>query len=204
MRLVHEETNWAIRRGDQKRHIDERHVIADEKRAGSFGEVVAAKNFDAVDGMGDEEEDETAKPLREQDENVDRAGCRDDRGGKHDAARIEMDEFCEYEVRARRESDTDERQQVGGGDDAALVLFGGAMLDGERVHGNREKAGQKPSVPSRIAEPMRPVCMVPSAMPVHVMPMEPSGMRPYSILLPLSRPAIMLPMPMPMASVALR
>ena len=103
-------------------------------------EVVAAENFDAVDGVGNEEEDEAAEPLGQQDENVDRAGGGDDRGGKHDAARIEMDEFGEDEIDAGREGNADEGEQIGGGDDAALVFFGRAMLD-ERVDGNGEESG---------------------------------------------------------------
>ena len=147
--LVHQEADGPVGRGDEQRHIDERHVIADEQCAGLLREVVAAENLDAVDGVRDEEEDEAAEPLRQQDENVDCAGGGDDRGGQHDAARIEMDEFGEDEVGAGGERDADEGEQIGGGDDAALVFLGGAVLD-ERVDGNGEESG--PEAERRRAE----------------------------------------------------
>src|SRR6185437_2635752 len=138
--LVHEEADGPVGGGDEKRDIDERHVIADEKSAGALREVVAAENFDAVDGVGDEEEDEAAEPFGQEDENVNSAGRGDDGGGKHDAAGIEMDVFGEDEIGAGRQSNADEGEQVGSGDDAALVFFGGAMLD-EGVDGDGKESG---------------------------------------------------------------
>ena len=121
--LVHEEADGPVGRRDQQRHIDKRHVIADQQRAGLLREVVAAEHLDAVDGVGDEEENQAAEPLRQQHQNVDRAGGGDERGGDDDAARIEMNVSGEDEVDAGRERDADERQQIGRGDDAALVLL---------------------------------------------------------------------------------
>ena len=103
-------------------------------------EVVAADDLDAVDGVREEEEDEATEPLRQQDENVDGARGGDDGGGEHDAARIEVNEVGEDEIGAGGDRDSDKREQVGGGDDAALVLFRGAMLN-QSVDGDGEEAG---------------------------------------------------------------
>ena len=70
--------------------------------------------------------------------------------------------------------------------------------------GTAKNPAQKPSIPSSTADPMQTHAASAERKPVNVMPIEPSGISPYSILLPLSRPAIMLPMPMPTASVAFR
>jgi len=115
-------------------------VVADQKRAGFFREVVAAQNPDPVNGMREKEKDETAEPLRQEEKDVDGSGGGDHGGREDDSARIEVNEFREEEVCAGGDCDSDKREQVGGRDDTALVLFGGAMLD-ERVYGNCEEAG---------------------------------------------------------------
>jgi hypothetical protein len=50
-----------------------------------------------------------------------------------------MDERGEDVIHTRGDGDADEGEQIGGGDDAAFVLFGGAMLD-EGVYGDGEES----------------------------------------------------------------
>ena len=70
--------------------------------------------------------------------------------------------------------------------------------------GTAKNPAQNPSRPSSTADPVMPCGVMPRMKPVTVMPIDPSGISPYSILLSLSHPAVMLPMPMPTASIAFR
>ena len=138
--LVHEEADGPIRGGDEQRDVDKGHVIADEQRAGLLREVVAANDLDAIDGVRDEEENQTPEPLRKQHQHIDGSGRGDEGGNEDDAARIEMDVLGENVVNAGRKRDADEGKKIGGGDDASLVLFFWAVLN-ERIDGDGEEAG---------------------------------------------------------------
>ncbi len=70
--------------------------------------------------------------------------------------------------------------------------------------GTAKKPAQKPSIASSVAEPTKPCGAAPKIRPVQVIPMEPRGISPYSILLSLIHPAAMLPIPMPTASMAFK
>ncbi len=52
--------------------------------------------------------------------------------------------------------------------------------------GTAKNPAQKPRRPRSAADPTIPCGVSPSARPVHVMPIDPSGMRPYSILFSLT------------------
>ena len=124
-------------------------------------------------------------------------------GGDDDALGIEVNVCGEDEVDDGGKRDADEREQVGGSDDAALILFRGLVLD-ERVHRHGEESrpeAQHAEQHRRSDHAMRRDAEREAG---DVMPIEPSGISPYSILLSLTHPAAMLPMPMPTASMAFR
>src|SRR5580658_1810658 len=51
------------RSGEEQERVNERHVIGDEQGAAGFGDVVAAFDADAIDGMGDHEEDQAEEGI---------------------------------------------------------------------------------------------------------------------------------------------
>ena len=88
--LVHEKADGPVGGSDEQGDVHEGHVVADEQCAGLLGKVVAAKDFDAIDGVRDEEEDQAPEPLRQQHQHVDGSGGGDKGGNENDAAWIEM------------------------------------------------------------------------------------------------------------------
>ena len=135
----HQEADGAIGGRDEKRDIDERHVVADQQSAGFFREVVAADHAHAIDGARGEEKNQAAEPLGEQVENVSRGGRCNDGARDDDALGIEVDVLRKDEVDDGRGGDADERQKVGRGDDTALILFRRFVLD-ERIHRHGEES----------------------------------------------------------------
>ena len=138
--LVHEETDRPVGRSNQQRYIHKRHVVAHEQCAGLVRKVVAPDYLDEINSVRDEKENQPPKPFRQQDEHIDRSRRGNEGSCDNHATRIEMYVFREDVVNARRQRDPDEREQVGSGNDSALVFLSWAMLN-ERIHRHGIEAG---------------------------------------------------------------
>ena len=96
----HEEADVAVGGGEQEKRVHERHVIGNEERAAGFGDVVAAFDANAVDGVGDHEEDEAEERIGQQVNGIGGGDKRQDGAVEKNAGGGLMQDRREEEVRA--------------------------------------------------------------------------------------------------------
>ena len=144
--LEHEETDGAIGGGDEEERVHERHVIGNEESAAGFGDVVAAFDADAVDGVGDHEEDQAQEGIGQQINRIGGGDEREDGAVEKNAGGSLVQDRGEEKVRASGQKNAYEREQVRRRDHAALFCGAGAMLD-QRIERDGEEAAEETEEP---------------------------------------------------------
>ena len=140
--LEHEEANGPVGGSDEQAGVHERHVIRDEERTTALGDVVAAFDVNAIDGMREHPQEQAQQGIGHQENGGERRRQRHPCAGEENARGGEMKGGGEQVVSAGCGENTDKRKQVGGGDHAAFAGGIGAVLN-QSVDGDGEEASEK-------------------------------------------------------------
>jgi hypothetical protein len=138
--LKHEETNRTVNRGEQQNRIHHRNMVRDQQRTALGRNMVTACQMDAIQGMGRDPQQEPQQGIGQQVEHIDCGQDGEQGNRKEDLRGAEVVIVLEDVIEAGRAPDADKREQIGGGDDPAFILFIGAVLN-ERVHRYGKETG---------------------------------------------------------------
>ena len=114
-------------------------MVADKERAALGGDVVAAFHANPVNRPRKQPKDEPQQRIGQKEQGVNRARERQHAAEKKNLAGGQMRDLRQQEMRARRQKNADERQQVGRGQHLALFILVRTMLQ-QRGNRHDEKA----------------------------------------------------------------
>ena len=117
-------------------------MVADEQRAAFCGNVIAPVHANPVNRPREQPKDEPQQGVGQKKQGVNRARQRQHAAEKENPGGIQMRDLRQQEMRARRQKNADERQQVGRGQHLALFLLVRTMLQ-QRGNRHDEKAAKE-------------------------------------------------------------
>lgn len=138
----HQEAHRAVQRREKQHRIRHRNVVRHEERAAARRHPLAAGDVEPVQRVRQHPQKQPQQRIRQQPQNISRRRQRCERSPKKDRRRAEMHKTRQKIISTGSRADSDEGEQIGGGNDSAFLVLLRAVLD-EGVDGNDEKSAKE-------------------------------------------------------------